>query len=162
MEPGSHLNPKVLQQHLVLQPLLHPASGGSAAKRIHLQHRTRGRQEFNSKIGKIPWRRKGNPLQYSYMENRDGQRSLAGYGPWGHRVGQDWAHCMGWIGGGLCAGSLLIPCGLPLLASPEKSLSPSEQLVSNQVAKGLFALDLLGEAASCRQGWANTFPSSRP
>ena len=24
----------------------------------------------------------GNPLQYSCLENPDGQRSLAGYGPW--------------------------------------------------------------------------------
>ena len=26
----------------------------------------------------------GNPLQYSYVENPQGQRSLAGYSPWGH------------------------------------------------------------------------------
>ena len=25
----------------------------------------------------------GNPLQYSYLENPHGQRSLAGYNPWG-------------------------------------------------------------------------------
>ena len=28
----------------------------------------------------------GNPLQYSCLENPHGQRSLAGYSPWGHRV----------------------------------------------------------------------------
>ena len=27
----------------------------------------------------------GNPLQYSCLENPLGQRSLAGYGPWGHK-----------------------------------------------------------------------------
>ena len=27
----------------------------------------------------------GNPLQYSYLENLHGQRSLAGYSPWGHK-----------------------------------------------------------------------------
>ena len=27
----------------------------------------------------------GNPLQYSCLENPHGQRSLAGYSPWGHR-----------------------------------------------------------------------------
>ena len=27
----------------------------------------------------------GNPLQYSYLENPNGQRSVAGYGPWGHK-----------------------------------------------------------------------------
>ena len=25
------------------------------------------------------------PLQYSYLENPHGQRSLAGYNPWGHK-----------------------------------------------------------------------------
>ena len=27
----------------------------------------------------------GNPLQYSCLENPHGQRSLAGYSPWGHK-----------------------------------------------------------------------------
>ena len=27
----------------------------------------------------------GNPLLYSWLENPHGQRSLAGYSPWGHR-----------------------------------------------------------------------------
>ena len=27
----------------------------------------------------------GNPLQYSCLENTHGQRSLAGYSPWGHK-----------------------------------------------------------------------------
>ena len=31
----------------------------------------------------------GNPLQYSCLENLHGQRSLAGYSPWDHRVGND-------------------------------------------------------------------------
>ena len=35
---------------------------------------------------KVPWRRgPGNPLQYSCLENPHGQRSLEGYGPWGHK-----------------------------------------------------------------------------
>ena len=29
--------------------------------------------------------RHGNPLQYSGLENPHGQRSLAGYSPWGHK-----------------------------------------------------------------------------
>ena len=42
-------------------------------------------------VGSIPgWRRSpgggcGNPLQYSCLENTHGQRSLAGYSPWGCR-----------------------------------------------------------------------------
>ena len=38
---------------------------------------------FDPLVGKIPWRRHGNPLQYSYLENLHGQRSLVGYSPWG-------------------------------------------------------------------------------
>ena len=34
-------------------------------------------------VGKIPGGGHGNPLQYSCLENPHGQRSLAGYGPWG-------------------------------------------------------------------------------
>ena len=33
--------------------------------------------------GRSPGRGNGNPLQYSCLENPRGQRSLAGYGPWG-------------------------------------------------------------------------------
>ena len=39
----------------------------------------------------------GNPLQYSYLENPLGQRSLADYSPWGsQRVGLDWATLWMW------------------------------------------------------------------
>ena len=31
----------------------------------------------------------GNPLQYSCLENPQGQRSLAGYSSWRHRVRHD-------------------------------------------------------------------------
>ena len=41
-------------------------SGCSDCKKIHLQCR---RPRFNPWVGKIPWRRQGNPLQYSYLEN---------------------------------------------------------------------------------------------
>ena len=32
--------------------------------------------------GRAPGERTGNPLQYSYLENPHGQRSLVGYSPW--------------------------------------------------------------------------------
>ena len=32
-------------------------------------------------LGRFPWRRACNPLQYSCLENPHGQRSLAGYNP---------------------------------------------------------------------------------
>ena len=35
--------------------------------------------------GRSPGGGHGNPLQYSCLENSHGQRSLAGYSPWGPR-----------------------------------------------------------------------------
>ena len=35
--------------------------------------------------GKSPGGGRGNPLQYSCLENPHGQRSLAGYSPLGHK-----------------------------------------------------------------------------
>ena len=35
-------------------------------------------------LGRSPGGGHGNPLQYSRLENLHGQRSLAGYSPWGH------------------------------------------------------------------------------
>ena len=43
-----------------------------------------------SGLGRSPGGGHGNPLQYSCLENPQGQRSLAGYSPWGCRVRQDW------------------------------------------------------------------------
>ena len=41
-------------------------------------------------LGRSPAEGNDNPLQYSYLENPHGQRSLVGYSPWGHkRVGND-------------------------------------------------------------------------
>ena len=36
-------------------------------------------------LGRSPGGGHGNPLQYSGLENPHGQRSLAGYSPWGHK-----------------------------------------------------------------------------
>ena len=36
-------------------------------------------------LGRSPGGGHGNPLQYSCLENPQGQRSLAGYSPWGHK-----------------------------------------------------------------------------
>ena len=40
-----------------------------------------GRPGFDPWVGKIPWRVHGNSLQYSFLENPHGQRSLAGCSP---------------------------------------------------------------------------------
>jgi len=36
-------------------------------------------------LGRSPGGGHGNSLQYSCLENPHGQRSLAGYSPWGHK-----------------------------------------------------------------------------
>ena len=36
-------------------------------------------------LGRLPGGSHGNPLQYSFLENPRGQRSLVGYGPWGRK-----------------------------------------------------------------------------
>ena len=36
-------------------------------------------------LGRSPGEGKGYPLRYSCLENPHGQRSLAGYSPWGHK-----------------------------------------------------------------------------
>ena len=36
-------------------------------------------------LGRSPGGGHDNPLQCSYLENPYGQRSLAGYSPWGHK-----------------------------------------------------------------------------
>ena len=38
-----------------------------------------------SELGRSPGGGHGNPLQYSCLENPRGQRSLAGYSPWGRK-----------------------------------------------------------------------------
>ena len=43
------------------------------------------RPRFDPWVGRIPWKGHGNQLQYSCLENPHGQRSLAIYGPWGHK-----------------------------------------------------------------------------
>ena len=41
--------------------------------------------KFHPCIGKIPWRRKWQPTPVILPGESHRQRSLAGYGPWGHK-----------------------------------------------------------------------------
>ena len=50
--------------------------------RICLQCR---RPSFNPWVGKIPWRREWQPTPVFLPRELHGQRSLAGYSPWGHK-----------------------------------------------------------------------------
>ena len=56
--------------------------GGSDCKESALQCRRPG---FDPWIGKIPWRRKLLPTREFLPGEFHGQRSLLGYGPWGHK-----------------------------------------------------------------------------
>ena len=49
------------------------------------------RLEFNPWVRKIPWSRKWQPTLVFLPRECHGQRSLAGYSPWGRQVGHDWA-----------------------------------------------------------------------
>ena len=59
--------------------------GGASGKEITCHCRRHKRQEFDSWVGKIPWRRKWQPTQVFLSEESHGQRSLAGYNPWGDK-----------------------------------------------------------------------------
>ena len=52
-------------------------------RRIHLQCKKLG---FDPWVGKIPWRRARQPTPVFLPGESLGQRSLAGYSPWNHRV----------------------------------------------------------------------------
>ena len=54
--------------------------GGSDSKSIYLQC---GKPRFDPWVGKIPWRRKWQPTPVFLPGKSHGQRSLAGYSPWG-------------------------------------------------------------------------------
>ena len=45
-----------------------------------------------SGLERSPGEGHGNPLQYSYLENHHGQRSLLGYSPWGHKESKTTKH----------------------------------------------------------------------
>ena len=47
---------------------------------------------FNPWAGTIPWRRKWQLTPVFLSRKFHGQRSLAGYSPWGHKAVHDWAH----------------------------------------------------------------------
>ena len=62
-------------------------------------------------LGRSPGEGKGYPLQYSGLENPHGQRSLAGYSPWGHKESDttEW---------------LSTHCQMPLTSKPRSAKCP--------------------------------------
>ena len=60
--------------------------GGSMVKRICLSNRRRRRLGFDLWVKNIPWRRKWQPTPvFSTPGKSHGQRSLAGFSPWGDK-----------------------------------------------------------------------------
>ena len=64
---------------------------GSVVERNCLSSRRHERHKLSPRVRKIPWRRKWQPTPVLLPGKSHGQRSLAGYSPWGHRVGHHWA-----------------------------------------------------------------------
>ena len=52
------------------------------------------RPSFDPWVGKLPWRRKWQPTQVFLPGESQGQRSLVGYSPWGHKASDtsEWLH----------------------------------------------------------------------
>ena len=82
-------------------------------------------------LGRSPGGGRSNPLQYSGLENPHGQRSLAGYSPWG-RIGLDMTE------------RLITTCGIVgQMISGRKSLHNLHILVHCRY-DSLYTLDLSG------------------
>ena len=56
---------------------------GDSAVKILLAMQKGRRLRFDPWVGKIPWRRKWQPTPVFLLGKFHGQRSLAGYSPWG-------------------------------------------------------------------------------
>ena len=59
--------------------------GGASGKEFTSQCRRCKRHAFGPWFGKIPWRRERQPTPVFLPGESHGQRSLAGYSPWGHK-----------------------------------------------------------------------------
>ena len=63
--------------------------GGASGKEPACQYRRCKRRGFDPWVGKIPWKRTWQPTPVFLPGESHGQRSLAGYSPWGQRVRHD-------------------------------------------------------------------------
>ena len=60
--------------------------GSPNSKEPACQNRRCKRHRFDAWVGKIPWRRKWQPMPVFLPGESHGQRSLVGYSPWGYKV----------------------------------------------------------------------------
>ena len=63
---------------------VHPFPGGVSSKESTCHGRSRRIPRFDPWVGKIPWRRAWKPTPVFLPGESQGQKSLAGYSPWGH------------------------------------------------------------------------------
>jgi len=73
---------------------IHEGFSGSTSKEPACQCRRLKRCRLDPWVRKIPWRRAWQPTPVFLPGESHGQRSLAGYSPWGHRVGHNWSDHM--------------------------------------------------------------------
>ena len=74
--------------------------GGTSSKELACQCRRCRRLGFGPWIRKISWREAWQPTPVFLPGESHGQKSLAGYSPWGCRVGHNWSnltHMLLWI-----------------------------------------------------------------
>ena len=79
---NSQINPKSI--HFLLSYNL-GSPGGASGKESACQHRRHKRRSFNPWVRKILWKRVWQPTSVFLPRESHGQRSPAGYSPWGHK-----------------------------------------------------------------------------
>ena len=85
---GQELLDHVINLHLIFwRPLTHCLGfpGGVSGKEPACQCGRHKRWRFDPWVGKIPWRRAWQPTPVFLPGGSHGQRSLAGYSPWGRK-----------------------------------------------------------------------------
>ena len=68
-----------------LNSCIYPGTCGTSGKELAYQCRRLNNFGFDTWVGKIPWRRAWQPTPIFLPEKSHGQKSLAGYSPWGHK-----------------------------------------------------------------------------
>ena len=76
----------VYEQYAFWWNFKRPCTGGARGKEPTCQWRRRKKCGFNLWVGKIPWRRKWQPIPVFLPGKFHGWRSLAGYSPWSHKA----------------------------------------------------------------------------
>ena len=106
------------------------ATAGAVIKNPTTKCRRWKRQGFYSLVRKKPWSRKWQPSSVFLLRTFHGERSLAGYCPWGQKESDmtEWLSTHMHIHCSLCA--CVLPCfsGAPLFADPMDCSSPGSSV----------------------------------